>query len=90
MCSIAFMLPPMRGDDLVGLPATDDSTTSPDGLPRWPYEPGAFYKRELPFLLQVLRAAAAPIETVVIDGVAKEVEAERRASPTARAMPSCV
>jgi deoxyribonuclease V len=31
------------------------------------YEPGAFYKRELPCLLAVL-AAAGPVETVVIDG----------------------
>ncbi|MEO7329709.1 MAG: endonuclease V, partial [Minicystis sp.] len=33
-----------------------------------PYEPGAFYKRELPCVLQVLRAAAAPLDAVVIDG----------------------
>lgn len=32
-----------------------------------PYEPGAFYKRELPCVLAVLRAAG-PVEAVVIDG----------------------
>jgi deoxyribonuclease V len=32
-----------------------------------PYEPGAFYKRELPCLLEVLRKAG-PVECVVIDG----------------------
>jgi len=33
-----------------------------------PYEPGAFYKRELPCVLQVLRAAGEPLDVVVIDG----------------------
>ncbi|MFO0754851.1 MAG: endonuclease V [Byssovorax sp.] len=33
-----------------------------------PYEPGAFYKRELPCLLRVLEAAATPLEAIVIDG----------------------
>lgn len=33
-----------------------------------PYEPGAFYKRELPCLLAVLARAPAPPATVVIDG----------------------
>jgi len=32
-----------------------------------PYEPGAFFKRELPCLLEVLRGAP-PLEAVVIDG----------------------
>jgi deoxyribonuclease V len=32
-----------------------------------PYEPGAFFKRELPCLLEVLRRAP-PLEVVVIDG----------------------
>jgi len=32
------------------------------------YEPGAFYKRELPLLLDVLREAGAAPEIVVIDG----------------------
>lgn len=32
------------------------------------YEPGSFYKRELPYLLDVLAAAPVPVEVVVIDG----------------------
>jgi deoxyribonuclease V len=31
------------------------------------YEPGAFYRRELPILLELV-AAAGPVETVVVDG----------------------
>jgi deoxyribonuclease V len=33
-----------------------------------PYVPGAFYQRELPCLLEVLRRVEAPLEAVVIDG----------------------
>jgi deoxyribonuclease V len=33
-----------------------------------PYEPGQFYKRELPCLLAVLGSAPAPPELVVVDG----------------------
>ncbi len=33
-----------------------------------PYEPGAFYKRELPCLLAVLNTVGGGLETVVIDG----------------------
>ncbi len=33
-----------------------------------PYEPGSFYKRELPLLLAVLRKAASPPNLIVIDG----------------------
>jgi deoxyribonuclease V len=33
-----------------------------------PYEPGRFYKRELPCLLHVLDKIAEPIDTIVIDG----------------------
>ncbi|MEM7456199.1 MAG: endonuclease V [Planctomycetota bacterium] len=33
-----------------------------------PYQPGQFYKRELPVLLQTIRLADQPIETVVVDG----------------------
>jgi deoxyribonuclease V len=33
-----------------------------------PYEPGAFYKRELPCLLAVLRAAAEAPSIVLVDG----------------------
>lgn len=32
------------------------------------YEPGAFYKRELPCLIQVLAATPVPVTTVVVDG----------------------
>lgn len=33
-----------------------------------PYEPGAFYKRELPCLLAVLALAPSPLDAVVVDG----------------------
>ncbi len=33
-----------------------------------PYEPGAFYRRELPCLLAALGAVGTPVETVVVDG----------------------
>lgn len=33
-----------------------------------PYEPGAFFKRELPCLLAVLRTLDAPVDLVVVDG----------------------
>jgi deoxyribonuclease V len=33
-----------------------------------PYEPGAFYRRELPCLLAVLAKVGAPLEAVVVDG----------------------
>jgi deoxyribonuclease V len=33
-----------------------------------PYEPGAFYRRELPCLLAALASAKDPLELVVIDG----------------------
>lgn len=33
-----------------------------------PYEPGAFYRRELPCLLAVLAAVAGPVATVIVDG----------------------
>ncbi|MCI5074944.1 endonuclease V [Oricola sp.] len=32
------------------------------------YEPGAFYKRELPVLLALLDAVSTPVATIVIDG----------------------
>lgn len=40
--------------------------TEVDGI--LPYEPGSFYRRELPCLLAVLRLLPAPPEIVVIDG----------------------
>lgn len=33
-----------------------------------PYEPGHFYKRELPCLLKVLQRVTEPVDVVVIDG----------------------
>lgn len=36
--------------------------------PLAPYEPGAFYKRELPCLLRVLEQVGEPLEAVVVDG----------------------
>lgn len=33
-----------------------------------PYEPGAFYRRELPCILDVLRLAGGPLEVVIVDG----------------------
>lgn len=33
-----------------------------------PYQPGQFYRRELPCLLAVLNKAPAPLTTVVVDG----------------------
>jgi deoxyribonuclease V len=40
---------------------------------RWPgqaasYEPGAFYRREMPYLLELLAELMDPIGTVVVDG----------------------
>ncbi len=36
--------------------------------PPAPYQPGEFYRRELPCLLQVLQRAPGPLEAVIIDG----------------------
>lgn len=33
-----------------------------------PYQPGQFYRRELPCLLCVLAAVSEPLETIIIDG----------------------
>src|SRR5438105_2524304 len=33
-----------------------------------PYQPGQFYKREMPCLMAVLAEVAEPLETVVVDG----------------------
>ncbi len=33
-----------------------------------PYEPGSFYRRELPCLLKLLRAVKQQVETIIVDG----------------------
>ena len=38
------------------------------GPPAAPYEPGHFYRRELPHLLRVLADVQEPLETIVVDG----------------------
>jgi deoxyribonuclease V len=54
--------------------AADWSDAAPAGVwteriqPIAPYEPGAFYKRELPCLLAVLSQVPRPLEAVIIDG----------------------
>src|SRR5258708_490951 len=50
---------------------TDDRPTTElvEHLPHVePYQPGQFYRRELPALLAVLQRVADPITTIVIDG----------------------
>src|SRR5262245_54794337 len=46
-------------------PASEHTTAIADVEP---YEPGAFYKRELPCLLEVLRLSTAPLDVVLVDG----------------------
>jgi deoxyribonuclease V len=48
--------------------ATEAAHLVERGPPAAPYEPGQFYRRELPHLLQVLAAVSEPLEAVVIDG----------------------
>ena len=31
------------------------------------YEPGAFYKKELPYLLRIIEHAGVPLETIIVD-----------------------
>ncbi|QSQ22099.1 endonuclease V [Pyxidicoccus parkwayensis] len=38
------------------------------GPPAAPYEPGQFYRRELPHLLRVLGMVQEPLEAIVVDG----------------------
>lgn len=38
------------------------------GPPAEPYEPGQFYRRELPHLLRLLAAVSEPLEALVVDG----------------------
>lgn len=33
-----------------------------------PYQPGEFYRRELPCLLQILKRVPEPLDTIIIDG----------------------
>ncbi|QRN99667.1 endonuclease V [Archangium violaceum] len=48
--------------------ATEASHLVERGPPAAPYEPGQFYRRELPHLVKVLAAVPEPLEAVVIDG----------------------
>lgn len=48
--------------------ASEDSHLVDRGPPAAPYEPGQFYRRELPHLLRVLSAVKVPLETLVVDG----------------------
>ena len=38
------------------------------GPPAEPYEPGQFFRRELPHLLKLVAALPEPVETLVVDG----------------------
>lgn len=40
------------------------------GPPAAPYEPGQFYRRELPHLLRVLARVEVPLEAIIVDGYA--------------------
>ena len=58
---------------IVGFRAWPDARPSSEAVYRShaeaaPYEPGQFYKRELPCILDALQRVGAPIETVVVDG----------------------
>lgn len=57
---------------LVGFRAWDDAGAAHESVARVarvePYEPGAFYRRELPCLLAALRDAPSPPTCVVVDG----------------------
>jgi deoxyribonuclease V len=46
--------------------SADEMVERIDGVE--PYQPGQFYKRELPCLLAVLGRASEPLEVVVVDG----------------------
>ena len=55
---------------LSGFDSPDPETTAQIRLARHSagYEPGAFYKRELPVLLALLAKVGAPLRAIVIDG----------------------
>jgi len=48
--------------------ATEAAHVVESGPPAEPYEPGQFYRRELPHLLKVLASVQEPLEALVIDG----------------------
>lgn len=53
--------------DWSGLHAQAKQGIAKEGAPP-PYEPGAFYKRELPLLMELLDQALIPVSTIVVDG----------------------
>ncbi len=73
---LAFLDVDYRTDSAVAACVLAGSFADPAPAAEWveriahvePYEPGAFYKRELPCLLAVLRRAEVPPSLVVIDG----------------------
>jgi deoxyribonuclease V len=75
MPTIAFTDVHYGTDDALAACVLVDRWDATEPLAEWtcrvapiaPYEPGAFFKRELPCLLEVLRRAP-PLEVVVIDG----------------------
>ncbi|GHG78973.1 endonuclease V [Comamonas sp. JC664] len=48
--------------------ATESSHLVEHGPPAEPYEPGQFYRRELPHLLRVLARVEVPLEAIIVDG----------------------
>ncbi|WP_426755661.1 endonuclease V [Myxococcus sp. Y35] len=48
--------------------ATESSHLVERGPPAEPYEPGQFYRRELPHLLRVLARVEVPLEAIIVDG----------------------
>ncbi|MDX2015675.1 MAG: endonuclease V [Myxococcaceae bacterium] len=75
MRALAFTDVQYRTDDAVAACVLADRWDAPAPLAEWscrvspiaPYEPGQFFKRELPCVLEVLRKAPA-LEAIVIDG----------------------
>lgn len=58
----------------VGIADWPDSPTAEHAVlsarPAAPYEPGAFYRRELPFLIEAVARLPSPPDLVVVDGYA--------------------
>jgi deoxyribonuclease V len=48
--------------------STEASHLVDRGPPAAPYEPGQFYRRELPHLLRVLAQVQEPLEAIIVDG----------------------